>query len=467
MYRKWNLAKALNTLNFAGRKPLLMLATTIALGGGLHNSAIAQIIGGGLIPRVVGGVSVDADGVARDVLATDAARSAELLRQKVQGASQELNKATNSRHVSLKKLTAALIDAHQNRAPLSEEIAFMGGLTRIEYILLYPEQNDIVLVGPAEGWKVAQDGTVVGIESELPVIHAEDFVMAFAKLNNPSPQIISCSIEPTKEGSERLQSVLDKVKIVKGQSPQVFEPAMREAFGPQQVIIQGVEANSNIARVIFAADYQMKRIGMKLKQSPVSGLSSYVDMLRHANSPSNQSRWWMACNYAPVQKSEDALAWRIQGPGIKVLTEEEVVQSDGTRLGTGEKQPLAAKWADQFTAKIEELSSAEPAIGQLRNIMDLCVAAAIIRTHGLEELAQCDLSPLNSLVIEQPEQAAPAPSTVDPQCSFVRAGNSWIVTTSGGVLVDPWSTVQQPTVTQDLKPVYQQGTPKANLWIWN
>ena len=467
MYRKWNLAQALKTFNIAGRKPLFMLAATLALGSNLTDFANGQIIGGGLLPSVVGGVSVDAEGVARDVLATDAARSAELLRQKIQGAGQELKQATNTRHLSLKMLTAALLEAHQNHAPLSEEIAFMGGLTRIEYNLLYPEQNDIVLVGPAEGWKVAQDGTVVGIESELPVINAEDFVMAFAKLNTASPQVISCSIEPTKEGSERLQSVLNKVKIVKGQSPQMFEPAMREAFGPQQVIIQGVEPNSNIARVIFAADYQMKRIGMKLKQSPVNGLPSYVDMLRHANSPSNQSRWWMACNYAPVEKSEDALAWRIQGPGIKVLTEEEVVQSDGTRLGTGEKQPLAAKWADQFTAKIEELSAAEPAIGQLRNIMDLCVVAAIIRTHGLEQLAQCDLSPLNSLVIEQPQQAAPAPSTVDPQCSFVRAGNSWIVTTSGGVLVDPWSTVQQPTITQDLKPVHLQGTPKSNQWFWN
>jgi hypothetical protein len=261
------------------------------------------------------------------------------------------------------------VEADKNRTSIPEDVTYMGGLTRIEYILLYPEKNDIVLVGPAEDWTVSDSGDVVGKKTGQPIMNVEDLIVAFAKLNQTQPELISCSIEPTREGSERLNALLDKVgPLAPGQSLEPLESAMRDAFGPQQVLIEGVELNTNIAKVIFGADYQMKKIGMKLKDSPVKGLPSYVDMLRHARPPKNQSRWWMACNYEQVERSEDSLAWHIQGPGLKVLTEEEVVQSDGTRLGTGDKQALAAKWADTFTSKIDELVVEEPVIGQLRSI---------------------------------------------------------------------------------------------------
>jgi hypothetical protein len=445
---------------------LLTVASTLSLCVLFSGNASAQIIGGGVFTRAVGGVSIDTDGVVRNILERDSEKLASELRRDLQGASDELKGATKARHVSLKNLTKALKEADQNHSNVSEDIAMMGGLTRIEYVLIYPEQNDIVLVGPAEEWRVANDGTVVGTKSGQPILNVEDFIVAFSKVNTANPEVISCSIEPTKEGSDRLQQLLDKVNLQAGQSPTAYEPAMRDAFGPQQVLINGVNADSHLARVIFAADYQMKRIGMKLKESPVEGLPSYVDMLRHAKPPKNQSRWWMACNYDAVQKSDDSLVWKIQGPGLKVLTEEEVVQSDGSRLGTGDKQEIAAKWADTFTSKIDDLSVSEPAIGQLRGVMDLCVAAAIIRTHGLEDLAQCDLSAIRSIRLDHGNDEI-APKSVDPQCSFVRAGSNWIVTTSGGVLVDPWATAKDVKVSSELGSVRKGIEPASNKWTWN
>ena len=40
---------------------------------------------------------------------------------------------------------------------------FLGGLQRIEYVLVYPDRQDIVLAGPGEGWMVDEMGTVVGV----------------------------------------------------------------------------------------------------------------------------------------------------------------------------------------------------------------------------------------------------------------------------------------------------------------
>ncbi len=148
MNRKWNLATKNSQSRIASHKRLATLAASLALGIAIQGTSFGQIIGGGFVNRVVGGVAIDSEGVARDVLEKDMATWAKEARQVVKGAQGELQQA-NERHVSLKQLVSALVEADKNHTAISEEVAYLGGLTRIEYILLYPESNDIVLVGPA------------------------------------------------------------------------------------------------------------------------------------------------------------------------------------------------------------------------------------------------------------------------------------------------------------------------------
>ena len=54
----------------------------------------------------------------------------------------------------------------------------MAGLTRVKYVLVYPEQNDVVLAGPAEGWRVDALGNVVGASSGQPVLLLDDLMVA-------------------------------------------------------------------------------------------------------------------------------------------------------------------------------------------------------------------------------------------------------------------------------------------------
>ncbi len=114
-----------------------------------------------------------------------------------------------------------------------------------------------------------------------------------------------------------------------------MESAYREAFGPQTVRLTGVPANSHMAQVLLASDYQMKRYGMNLAKAPVKGLPSYVEMIANS-SGTPQSRWWMACDYAAVEHTKDALAWKISGRGIKTLTEDEMIdqQAIESKLGS-------------------------------------------------------------------------------------------------------------------------------------
>ena len=41
-----------------------------------------------------------------------------------------------------------------------------------------PEQKDIVLVGPAEGWKVDHRGTMIGLSTGRPVMLLDDLLVA-------------------------------------------------------------------------------------------------------------------------------------------------------------------------------------------------------------------------------------------------------------------------------------------------
>ncbi len=465
MNRLWNVLLAGNAISqqLRANSRTLIAASLVLLG--LQSASLAQI--GAFFPRVVGGVSIDADGVVRNVSVEENAQWMQMAKQNLAGGKGDFAKPAEIRHVSLKHIAAEVAKAERDRVPVSEELAFLGGLTRIEYVLIYPESNDIVLAGPAESWVVGVNGAVVGAKSGQPVMQLQDLIEAFARINSPRPESISCSIEPTKEGSARLNQFLEQVKLGPGQNPIALEGRMQEAFGPQQVLFTGVTGDSHIGRVIFGADYQMKRIGMKLRESPVRGVPSYVDMLRHANPPKNQSRWWFACDYNKVERSEDSLAWHLSGPGVKLMTEDEVVQSDGSRVGTGGKNAVADKWAGIFSSKIDQLAAAEPVFGELRTVMDLCVVASLIRSHGLEEMAQCDLSTFRNVVFDNSDVEQKAPTQVDPQCSFIKAGSSWIVTASGGVLIDPWALVREPSISTNLSPVRAKAAPNVDSWSWN
>ncbi len=80
---------------------------------------------------------------------------------------------------------------------------------------------------------------------------------------------------------------------------------MREAFGPQVVSIHGVPKTNHMARVLFAAVYKMKRLGMKPNRTPVKGLPSYIDMIRNSLLRCHNHDGWMSCDYNAIEHSED------------------------------------------------------------------------------------------------------------------------------------------------------------------
>jgi hypothetical protein len=420
--------------------------------------------------RAVGGVVIDSSGVLRSATLDQRQATLKELRQAIGQPQGDLAQPAELRMISLSKLQHAMEECAANGEPLSDEMRHLAGIQRIEFVFVYPERNDIVLAGPAEPWIVRDDASVVGANSGRPVLKLDDLIVALRAVEPARTEGITCSIEPTEEGRVRLQALLKRISLRAGQNPATFEPAMREAFGPQMIKLTGVPSTSHYARTLVAADYQMKRLAMALEDSPVAGLPSYLAISRNQrHSSQSNPRWWMACNYDALSHSDDKLAWRISGQGVKTLTETDLITADGKAQPGQKADKSATLWAETMTQRFDDLSKAQSVFGELRNCFDLSVVATLIVQEQLAQRAGCDLAHLmgNSGEIELDQFAIP--KSVEPQCSFVRGASGWVVTASGGVDVNAFEVVQSQQVDPTVKAIRERGAEsgESQTWWWN
>jgi hypothetical protein len=447
----------------------LAFVASVCVFGALGNWSHAQF---GFFRGVVGGVSIDANGVVQSATLAEQEANLAQLREMVIGARGEAAKPQAMRMVSLKRLQEAIVKSRSGDKTLPEEILFLAGLQRVEYVFVHPEEHDIVIAGPAEGWTVRADGSVVGVQSSRPVVRTEDLITAFRTVEAARRAPISVSIDPTPEGSQRLERLLASVKAGPGFQPQAIEPAMREAFGLQQVKFTTVATDTRMAQTLVAADYRMKLLAMNLEHAPIPGLPSYIELIRTVRQSKTQPRWWIACQYDAIKHSDDRLAWKLDGRGIQAMTEEELVAKDGTRSSASNSNKFAQKWADLFTSKFDELCTVNASFGELRNAIDLNVVATLIAAQGLDQVAGCDLSVLRGTEGDIATGGHSTPKTIPPHCSFIKGVSGWIVTASGGVEINPWRVVAESQRIDDSlatkrAPAGKLTAASADHWWWD
>ena len=442
-----------------------LLATALALALLPSSSADAGNI---LRGRSVGGIVVDARGVVTQITPQERAEFVKRTQQDTAKAAAEMNLPVELRKVSLRGLEAALADAlANNNEDVPEEVKYLAGIQRIQYILVYPELNDIVLAGPGEGWTVDGQGNVVGVTTGRPVLRFDDLLIAFRTVEAARTEGITVSIDPTAEGLRKYKQFMQRQTTF---NPRVIK-GIAEAMGPQQVTYTGVPANSHFARVLVAADHRMKQLAMKLENAPIRGLPSYLDMLKSRRQlpGSATPRWWMACNYEPIARSEDKLAWEIRGPGVKALTENDFVAADGTRQGAGVQDPLAKQWADLLTEKFVELSKKDAIMAELQSIMDMCVVAAVIEKEDLAGLAGgAGFSLLTDPDSKFKTEDWFVPQSISTQCSYLKIGRNNVITASGGVEVESWAVASRQEIDPQIEAVRTKAAASAaGGWWWN
>lgn len=419
--------------------------------------------------RAVGGVTVDAAGLVRAATVEEKTELRNLLRAALDAPRNEMTEAAEMRMISLKRLQQAIVESRQTGGPLPDEITLLAGLQRVEYLFVDEDNHDLILAGPAEPWKLAEDGSIVGTISGGASLYLDDLVVALRSVESARREGISCSIEPTAEGRRRLKQLLSRVQLRPGQNPAMLEPAMREAFGPQQIILTGVPSDSRYALTMVAADYQMKRVAMALTDPSVPGLPSYLDMARNVRHTAAQNpRWWMACDYDALTRTEDGMAWKISGQGVKTLTDQDIVAADGSVSEAGIVDPTAARWAALMTEHYGKLSKQMPIFQDLRNLMDLTVVATLIRQERLAEKAGLDLALLLDANDTVELVSFPTPQAVSPECSFVRTRGGVIATASGGVDINAFEVVERQFLDESIREVHGQAlAANSQRWWWD
>lgn len=441
----------------------LSLAVVVALTG-IGESVLA---GGFVRTNAVGGVAIDAEGVLANPEIGDPDRLVAQWTNGLEAISSELAEASELRYVSLRGLEAVVAEKKAAGLPVPDEVMLMAGLQRVQFVLIYPDAGDIVLAGPAEGWRADRLGNVVGQKTGRPVLALDDFMVALrAAMERPGAGM-SCSIDPTPEGLARVQQISRQLTANTG--PERAARAIAEGMGYQNITVGGVPDTSHFARTMVAADFRMKRLAMGFEPAPIDNMPSYLQILgkrRGRVSPNMLPRWWLAPNYEPLLRDKAGLAWELRGQGVKCMTEQDYVNAQGEKTGTGKAGGPAQTWADRFTERFEELADNDSSFGQLRNAMDLAVVATLIVHEGMAEQVGLDLP---WLAAKYEIDEFNAPKQVATETTFVRAGGQWLISASGGVQISPGEILAAPESTDQIAAAsgQQEQLASKKSWWWD
>jgi hypothetical protein len=450
--------------------------------------ALAQFGGGGGGNTIGGGatsgVAVDADGVLRRV--TDIDPTGELARQRIQEAlsrlDRDVTRRSPMRKVSLTRLERLMKQHLADGRGVDDVMQHLAGITRLQYVFCYPKSGDIVIAGPAEAWAQAPSGRTLAIDSGRPILELDDLLVAlraFPPGADRKKPFIYCSIDPTEEGLSRLHQFLHELHGRIGnpaQNPgqeQFIVNGLRERLGMQVITVGGISPKTHFAQVMVEADYRMKLIGIGLEAPPVR-LVSYVERANPSQVASNAlQRWYFVPNYQCVRVSEDALAMELVGDGVRLVGEDEAVSQDGKRHTAARANRASDSFVKAFTKIYPRLAERAPIYAQLRNCIDLAVAAAFIQHQDYYQLANWTADTFNSETAYAVEKLNP-PQQVETAVNSLWKGNTLMTPIGGGVQMRPTEAIDPSNLLDDKDAKIQEARTALDLsklapdqWWWD
>jgi hypothetical protein len=398
--------------------------------------------GPGAIDQFAGGVYVDSSGLLKKLPpTTDASLIAIRRAAFAQAATGNPRKASALRKVSLTRLEREVQLLHAQGLGPTEAMQTMAGLKRVKYVLIYPETGDIVLAGPAGDWRLDAESRYVDVESGTPVLNLDDLVVT---LRNAYLQksAFGCSIDPRQDNLAAAKAVNEKWSsrpLRSAGQRQQWLSEVRDAIGRQDIRVYGIDPRTRVGRVLVEADYRMKLVGIGLEEG-VPGLTSYLSSIevdKDGKVPSmNVLRWWFALNYEALAATEGRDAFELKGPGVRVLSENELLTERGERVHTGESDHLTKAFADSFTKQFDKLATKYPIYAELRNVFDLALVSTLIASHDLPGQVDWHMTHFGPQGEYAPLLAA-APTEVESVMNHrIIGGKHVVAVVSGGVRVD-------------------------------
>jgi len=241
----------------------------------------------------------------------------------------------------------------------------------------------------------------------------------------------------------------------------------------QIITVGGISPKTHFAQVMVEADYRMKLIGIGLEVPPVH-LTSYAERANPSQVSGNAlQRWYFVPNYQCVRVSEDALAMELVGDGVKLVGEDEVVNKDGTRAKARRVNRASDSFVKAFTKVYPKLAEQAPVYAQLRNCIDLAVAAAFIQNQDYYDLAKWKPDVFGDEKAFAVETLNP-PQQVESAVNGFWKGNTLAMPIGGGVQMRPTEAVSPTNLLEDEDAKVQEARTAIDLsklapdqWWWD
>lgn len=424
------------------------------------------------------GVKIDANGVLSRDWTLDNGR---LSRQQIeaaknsyaQGLTQNIKKFSPIRYVSLNRMEKCIVQA---QGVISEEMKYLAGLQRIQYVFYFPETKDIVIAGPAEGWFPGFEGSMMGMTTQKPVCELQDLVVALRAYGpdvEESPAVVGCSIDPTEEGSARMQQFIKEFGRHDGPGRrEAFIKGLRKSLGYQTIRVDGISPNTHAAVVMVAADYRMKRIGIGVETAPVP-ITTFISKAKPGASNAVY-RWYFVPDYKSVVMTEDKTALELIGEGVKLVAEDELVDAiTGKREAkTGKVDGASRAFANSFTQEYPKLAKKSLVFAQLRNFVDMLVCAAHIQQQDFYGQAQWNMEFLGN-EDKYAVQTVTSPTHIRPVVGYRATKSTFMAPIGGGVEIEPTLALDEKNMKKEDKNQVSAVKSKVkielqeNQWWWD
>lgn len=456
-----------------------------------------EVGGRGSIQPFPTGVYIDPQGVLQREMKVDPWNELRNLHATAPkaGDNRDVRRDSPLRKVSLTRLER---EAQMRRAmglPVDEDMRFMAGLERIEYVLVYPNKDgslgDIVLAGPAGDWQPTREGRVVRTKTGRPVVQLDDLVVLLRHLHSNPNAPFGCLIAPrTKNLADfKADNVANASKMLDGtkEARDKRLEELRTLLGRQDIEVYGnLDPRTRVARVLVEADYRMKLVGIGLEEGTLD-VPSCLELFKKKvaageNLPGlDVLRLWFTLNYQAILASPERTAFNLRGPGVQVLSENQFLTDHGERLPTGKSDVLYQEFAANFSQHFAGLAARHPVYADLQNVCDLAMVSALIQTHGLADQIGWRQTffgtPRAEDALAHEVALGPAPKEVDSVANYVEVSKKQVVfVVSGGVRVNPWNFAKSEAVHTDkqggLLNHYRSAAPgyqemPTDAWWWD
>jgi hypothetical protein len=387
------------------------------------------------------GIEVDPNGLLRGLTREETGHTLSALGHRAREAdlNTDLRAKSSLRLVSLTRLEKEVSKRLAEGRSVPETMQHLAGLSHIRYVFVYPEQHEVVIGGPAEGWKYNEQGIAVGRESGRPTLFLDDFVTVLRTFSPRGAGYFNCQIVPREEGLRRIKQFVEESNArgpLDAVAVRSWTNQLQQQLGFQDVEINGIPDDSRVAQVIFEADYRLKLIGIG-KLPGGHGIPSIFDLLPKTGEVKSQRmdalRWWLSMKYDAVTHSPDRNAFEIQGSAVLCQSENEKISAQGQRIHTGQSEVTNRLFAANFTENYPELAAHDPIFADLQNIFDLSLVAALLTDNRVPDELGWDLGSFRPEGAYHTAHYQPPKSIMSVVNHRVYNGKDIVVQVAGGV----------------------------------